>query len=78
MLLINLMKTKIGKNIVSIILALGLACILGISYKDANMVIITGPPIEDVENKIFSFDSKCYNYKTVTTSCKNLENNKIE
>ena len=78
MAIIDFMKTNIGKNIVSVILALGLACMIRISYKDANMVIIKGPPVKDIENKIFSFDNKCYNYKTVSTSCKNLENNTIE
>lgn len=78
MSLIKLMKTDAGRKIVSVILALGLACILRISYKDANMVIIKGPPLESVENKIFSFDSKCYSYKTVASSCKNMENNKVD
>ena len=78
MSVIKLMKTDAGRNIVSVILALGLACILRISYKDANMVIIKGPPLESLENKIFSFDSKCYSYKTVASSCKNIENNKVD
>lgn len=78
MYLVNFMKTKEGKIFTSIILALGIACMLRISYKEANMVIIKGPSIENVEDKIFSFDSKCYNYKTVITSCKNLENNKAD
>lgn len=78
MKIIELMKTEKGKILVSIILALGLACMLRIACKDANMIIIKGPPIKSVENKIFSFDSKCYSYKTVATSCKNMENNKIE
>ena len=75
MLLINFLKTEKGNIIFSIILALGLASILRISCKDANIVIIKGPPIESVENKIFSFDSKCYSYKTIATSCKNMDNN---
>jgi hypothetical protein len=78
MILIDFMKTNTGRNIVSVILALGLACMLRITCKEANMVIIKGPPIESVENKIFSFDSKCYSYKTVASSCKNMEDNKIE
>jgi hypothetical protein len=78
MILINFMKTNIGRNIISVILALGLACILRITCKDANMIIIKGPPIESIENKIFSFDSRCYSYKTIATSCKNLENNQID
>ena len=75
MILINFLKTKNGNIVFSIILALGLACILRISYKNANMIIVKGPPVESIENKIFSFDNKCYNYKTVATSCKNMEKN---
>ena len=78
MSLIKLMKTDAGRKIVSVILAFGLACILRISYKDANMIIIKGPPLESIENKIFSFDSKCYSYKTIASSCKNMKNNKVD
>ena len=78
MYLIEFMKTKQGKIFTSIILALGIACMLRISYKEANMIIVKGPPIEAVHDKIFSFDNKCYSYKTVMTSCKNLENNKAD
>jgi hypothetical protein len=73
--ILDFMKTKEGKIFTSIVLALGIACMLRISYQDTNMIIIKGPPIEQVEDKIFSFDSKCYSYKTVATSCKNLEKN---
>jgi len=76
MSIINYFKTKQGNIVFSIILAFGLASILRISCENANMVIITGPPIEKVHNKIFSFDNKCYSYKTVNTSCKNILNNK--
>jgi hypothetical protein len=78
MILIDFMKTNIGRNVVSVILALGLACILQIACKNANMIIIKGPPLESIENKIFSFDSKCYSYKTIASSCKNMENNKVD
>lgn len=76
MRLVESMKSPNGKIIVSIILALGLASLLRMSFKNANMIIINGPPIEQTEGKIFSFDNKCYSYKTVSTSCKNMENNK--
>jgi len=76
MRLIESMKTSTGKVVVSVILALGLASLLRMSFKNANMVIINGPPVEQTEGKIFSFDNKCYNYKTIATSCKNMDNNK--
>jgi len=76
MRLIEVMKSNTGKVVVSVILALGLASLLRMSFKNANMVIINGPPVEQTEGKIFSFDNKCYNYKTIATSCKNMDNNK--
>ena len=77
MTIINFLKTKQGNIIFSIIIAFGLASILRIACANANMVIIKGPPLEQTKDKIFSFDSKCYSYKTVSTSCKNIENNKL-
>ena len=77
MYLIDFFKTKQGNIIFSIILAFGLASILRIACNSANMVFIEGPPLKEVQDKIFSFDNKCYTYKTVNTSCKNIENNKL-
>ena len=74
--LIEFLKTPNGQIMASIILALGLASMLRMSFKNANMVIINGPPITQTDGKIFSFDNKCYSYKTVVTSCKNMDNNK--
>lgn len=74
--IIDFMKSPRGRIVVSIILALGLASMLRLSFKNANMVIINGPPVEQTEGKIFSFDNKCYSYKTVMTSCKEMSNNK--
>lgn len=77
MRIIDFFKTKEGNIIFSVILAFGLASILRIACKNANIVIIKGPPLKDTQDKIFSFDNKCYSYKTVNTSCKNLKDNKL-
>jgi len=77
MKIIDFFKTKQGNILFSMILALGLASMLRIACKNANITIIKGPPLKDTQYKIFSFDNKCYNYKTINTSCKNLKNNKI-
>lgn len=74
--IIDFMQSKRGNIVVSIILALGLASILRLSFKNANMIIINGPPVEQTDGKIFSFDNKCYSYKTIMTSCKDMSNNK--
>ena len=51
MYILKFFETKKGNIVFSIILALGLACILRIACENANMVIITGPPLENVQNK---------------------------
>ena len=74
--MLEVIKSPNGKILVSIVLAIGLACVLRLSFKNANMVIVNGPPLEQTEGKIFSFDNKCYSYKTVSTSCDNMEQNR--
>lgn len=74
--MLEVIKSPNGKILVSIVLAIGLACILRLSFKNTNMVIVNGPPLEQTEGKIFSFDNKCYSYKTVSTSCDNMEQNR--
>jgi hypothetical protein len=76
MSLLDFMKRSYGKIFTSIILALGLASLIRLSCKSANMVVVNGPPLDQIKDKIFSFDSKCYSYKTVATSCKSLDDNK--
>jgi len=75
--IIDFMQSKHGRIIISIILALGLASVLRLSFKNANMIIINGPPVEQTEGKIFSFDNKCYSYKMVMTRCEDMRNNSM-
>lgn len=74
--MLEVIKSPNGKILVSIVLAVGLACVLRLSFKNANMVIVNGPPLEQTDGKIFSFDNKCYSYKTISTSCDNMEQNR--
>ena len=74
MSVLDFMKTPKGKIIVSVILAVGLASLLKSSLNN-NMIVLNGPSLEQTEGKIFSFDDKCYSYKTVATSCDNLADN---
>ena len=64
-------KTDLGKSIISIIIGLGIAALFRKVCNDRSCIIIKGPPIQNVVNNIYSFDGKCYKYKTKKTSCKN-------
>lgn len=59
----------VGKTIISIILGLGLSALFRKVCSDRSCIIIQGPPVKEIENKIFSLDSKCYKYKSKSTSC---------
>lgn len=70
MRILELFNSKIGSIIISIVLALALASLFKRTCSDGQCVIIKGPPLKQVEGKIFSFDNKCYKYKAEASSCK--------
>jgi len=67
--ILRLLETYTGQVIFSLILGLGLAALFQRVCKDGHCVIIQGPPLEEVENKIFKQEDKCYRYKADTTKC---------
>ena len=69
--ILNILNTEFGIIITSMMLGLALASLFRKTCRDNNCVIIKGPPYKDIENKIFSFDSKCYTYKPEASSCEN-------
>ena len=66
------LENKIGKIIISIILGIGLASIFRKVCKDNNCIVIKGPDPEIIKDKIFKYDTKCYQYKPETTKCSKI------
>ena len=71
--MLGLLDTKWGAFIFSFILGLGLAALFRKVCKEGNCVIVQGPPREEVENKIFKKESKCYRYKSEDVDCNTSE-----
>ena len=65
----NFNSSKEGRFILSIIWGFGLAAIFRKACKGRNCIVIRGPEPEEMHNKIYSFDNKCYKYRAVNTSC---------
>ena len=65
----RLASDNLGKVIISVILGLGLSALFRKVCTDRSCIVIKGPPVKEIENKIFSLDSKYYNYKSKATSC---------
>jgi hypothetical protein len=62
-----------NKNIqlfISLIWGLGLAMFFRRSCKGRSCIIIKGPKAEEMHDKIFKHDNKCYKYTAETTTCK--------
>lgn len=65
----KILDSRTGIIFVSIILGLALASLFKKSCVDDNCKIIKGPPLKQVEGKVFTFDKKCYKYKAEATKC---------
>ena len=66
----RIMSSKMGINVISIILGLGLASLFRKVCRGKDCVIIKGPELSSIKDKIFRFDEKCYTYEPIATSCK--------
>ena len=62
-------SSKIGRIILSVIWALGLSTIFRKVCKNRDCIIIKGPRKNEVENKIFTYQNKCYKFKPEITKC---------
>ena len=61
--------TKTGKYIMSVLLGFGLASLFRTVCKEKDCIIFHAPPLDQVKDKIFSYDNKCYKYVPTQTKC---------
>jgi hypothetical protein len=61
--------TESGKYLMSIILGFGLATLFRTVCKGKNCLIMKAPPLEDIEDKVYKHQGKCYKFTPVTTKC---------
>jgi hypothetical protein len=65
----RLLYTSFGKNLISIILGLGLASLFRKVCKERNCLIFKGPDISNIQKQIYQYGDKCYSFKENATSC---------
>lgn len=70
-MILKFLNIREGQIIISIILGLGLACLFRKVCNDNNCVIIKSPGKNEIENKVFKQDDKCYTYQPKKTKCEN-------
>ena len=65
----RLLYTSFGKNLISIILGLGLASLFRKVCRERNCLIFKGPDISNIQKQTYQYGDKCYNFKENAASC---------
>ena len=74
-MLFDVLKNKYVQIIISIIWGFGRAILFRRSCRGRNCIVIKGPRPEEMNNKIYKYDNKCYKYTAQTTTCKATSEN---
>ena len=69
MYLTKFLHTTNGRYLMSIILGFGLASLFRTVCKEKNCLIFKAPPVEQLDEKIYKYEDKCYTYKSNITKC---------
>jgi hypothetical protein len=63
------LKTKEGNIFMSVILGFGLATCFREVCKGQHCYKFVAPPMEDIKEKVFKYDGKCFKYTANQTKC---------
>ena len=67
--IINLVYTKFGRYIISILLGLGLASLFRKACNNRNCLKFKAPSLKLLDNKKYKYDNKCYKLKPNAVKC---------
>jgi hypothetical protein len=73
MYLEKFINSNTGKYMMSIILGLGLATFFRQICKGKRCKIMMGPKLDELEDKIYKFDNKCYKMEKSAMNCDNTK-----
>lgn len=62
-------QTAGGRLLMSVILGVGLATLFKVSCKDKNCLLMKAPSLEQLKDKIYKVDDKCYKFNPSQTKC---------
>ena len=72
--LIKFLNSTRGKYVFSVLLGLGLATLFRKACNSRNCLVFKSPDLNEIKNKIFSHNEKCYEFKEESTTCNNTDN----
>jgi len=67
--LTRFLHTQSGKYIMSALLGFGLATLFRTVCKGKNCIVFKAPPMDEIEDKVYKHQDKCYKFTPVTTNC---------
>jgi hypothetical protein len=62
-------QTDAGRVLMSIILGVGLATLFKVSCKGKNCLIMKAPSLDNLNDKIYKIEDKCYKFKSNPIKC---------
>jgi hypothetical protein len=65
----DLLETKMGQIIISVILGLGLAAVFRQVCKGPNCVVVNSPNIQELEKYTYKLNEDCFKYTPYPTAC---------
>ena len=69
MYLSKFVHSETGRYLMSVILGLGLATFFRKICSCKNCIVSKAPPLEEIEDKIYKFDGKCYKLEKNVEKC---------
>ena len=73
----RILYNPVGRIVLSILLGLGFSCLFYRACKEKDCINFNGPVIQDIKNKTFEFDSRCYKYEPVAVKCDTTNKKKV-
>ena len=71
--ILNAMKSNFGKNMISIIIGIGIASLFRKSCEGKECMIFKGPEFKKITNTIYKYNNKCYKFTENNVSCNNTK-----
>ena len=65
----NMLSSKEGRIVLSIIWGLGLATLFRKVCVGRSCIVIKAPNLKKIENNVYGFDVKCYKFNPEITKC---------
>ena len=65
----NLLHSKNGKILMSLLLGIGISTLFRRACKDRNCLVFKAPKMDKIKDKVFKFNDKCYSYTENLKQC---------